>query len=158
MPVSMAYRFPGGGNARYWPRANGSLTPPGYRTASTAGIIMRARRRMAGDQRQWLLGALQRPDLALLIDRQGVVGRIDIQPDHVAHLVDEGGVARDLETLDQMRLQAVLTPDLLDGGLAQANCPGQAARAPVCGVRRHRALRSLHHRAHLVRPDRRRPP
>jgi hypothetical protein len=110
---------------------------------------------MAGDQRQWLLGALQRPDLALLIDRQGVVGRIDIQPDHVAHLVDEGGLARNLEPLDQMRLQAVLAPDLLDGGLAQANRPGQAARAPVRGVRRHRAL---HHRAHLVRPDHRRPP
>src|SRR4051812_25349510 len=56
---------------------------------------------------------------------------------------------------DQMRLQAVLAPDLLDGGLAQANRPGQAARAPVRGVRRHRAL---HHRAHLVRPDHRRPP
>ena len=32
------------------------------------GIIMRARRRMAGDQRQRLLGALQRLDLALLIN------------------------------------------------------------------------------------------
>src|SRR3954468_13047097 len=60
------------------------------------------------------------------------------------------------ETLNPlMRLQAVLAPDLLDGGLAQANRPGQAARAPVRGVRRHRAL---HHRAHLVRPDHRRPP
>ena len=120
---------------------------------------MRARRRMAGDQRQRLLGALQRLDLALLINRQdhGVVGWIDIQPDYVAHLVDEGGIARDLETLDQMRLQPMLVPDLLDAGLAQANRPGQAARAPVRGVGRHRALRALHHRAHLVRPDRRRP-
>src|SRR3954451_9935587 len=60
------------------------------------------------------------------------------------------------ETLNPlMRLQAVLAPDLLDGGVAQANRPGQAARAPVRGVRRHRAL---HHRAHLVRPDHRRPP
>ena len=42
-------------------------------------------------QRQAGLGAVERLDLALLVDREhdGVRRRIDIEPDHVAQLVDE---------------------------------------------------------------------
>ena len=44
-------------------------------------------------QRQAGLGAVERLDLALLVDRQhdGVRRRIDVEPDDVAQLVDEGG-------------------------------------------------------------------
>jgi hypothetical protein len=50
-------------------------------------------------QRQAGLGAVERLDLALLVDGQhdGVRRRIDIEPDDVAQLVDEVGVVRELE-------------------------------------------------------------
>jgi hypothetical protein len=53
------------------------------------------------------LGAVERLDLALLIDRQddGVVRRIDIEPDDVAQFGDELRVIRQLE-LTQARLDA----------------------------------------------------
>ena len=58
--------------------------------------------------RQARLGAVQRLDLALLINRQndGVVGRIDIQADDVAQLGDELRVIGQLELTHPMRLQA----------------------------------------------------
>ena len=49
--------------------------------------------------RQAGLGAVERLDLALLVDRQddGVGRRIDIEPDHVAQLVDELWIVGELE-------------------------------------------------------------
>ena len=41
-------------------------------------------------------------------------GRIDIEPDDVAQLVDELRVVGELEVLDLMRLKTVRTPDPLD--------------------------------------------
>jgi len=41
-------------------------------------------------------------------------GRIDIEPDDVAQLVDELRVVGELEVLDPMRLKTVRTPDALD--------------------------------------------
>ena len=58
------------------------------------------------------LGAVEGLDLTLFIDtqHQGLVGRIQIQPDDVAHLVDELGVGGELEGLDPVRLQAEGVP------------------------------------------------
>ena len=51
--------------------------------------------------RQAGLGAVERLDLALLVDRQhdGMGGRIDVEPDHVAQLVGEVRVVGELELL-----------------------------------------------------------
>jgi hypothetical protein len=57
-------------------------------------------------QRQAGLGAVERLDLALLVDgkHDGVRRRIDIEPDDVPQLVDEFGVLGQLELPDAMRL------------------------------------------------------
>ena len=64
-------------------------------------------------QGQARLGAVERLDLAILVDREhdGMLGRIDIKPDHVMQPVDEVGVVRVLELQDTMRLQPVRAPD-----------------------------------------------
>src|SRR5690348_5908024 len=63
-------------------------------------------------QGQARLGTVERLDLALLVDREhdGMLGRIDIKPDHVMQLVDERGIIRELELSDAMRLQPVRAP------------------------------------------------
>jgi len=55
------------------------------------------------------LGPVERLDLALLVDAKDhcLVGRIEVEPDHVSHLGGEVLVPRDLERLDQMRLEPV---------------------------------------------------
>ena len=67
--------------------------------------------------RQTGLGAVKRLDLALLIDREddGMGGRIDIEADDVAQLVDKLRVGGELELFHPVRLKAVRTPDALDG-------------------------------------------
>jgi hypothetical protein len=63
--------------------------------------------------RQAGLGAVERLDLALHIDRQnnGVVWRTDIEPDDIAQLGDELRLIGQLELTDPMGLQAMGTPD-----------------------------------------------
>jgi hypothetical protein len=55
------------------------------------------------------LGAVERLDLALFIDREddGMSGRIDIETDDVAQLVDEVRVGGEFELFHPVRLQAV---------------------------------------------------
>ena len=48
-------------------------------------------------------------------------GRIDIEPDHVAQLVDELRVVGELELLDPVRLETMRAPDALDGTRADAD-------------------------------------
>ena len=81
---------------------------------------------------QTRLGAVERLNLALLVDRQddGVGRRIDIKPDDVAQLVDELGIVGELELADPMRLEPVRAPDALDR--ADAEMPATfAIIAPV---------------------------
>ena len=63
------------------------------------------------------LSAVERLDLALLIDREddGMGGRIDIKADDVARLVDKLRVGGELELVHPVRLKAVRAPDALDG-------------------------------------------
>lgn len=68
------------------------------------------------------LGAIERLDLALLVDREhdGMLGWIDVKPHHVMQLLDEVGVVRELELPDAMRLQPVRSPDTLNRAGADA--------------------------------------
>jgi hypothetical protein len=54
------------------------------------------------------LGAVQRLDLALLVHAQhhGLLGRVEVEPDHVDELLLEPWVTRDLEGLHQVGLEA----------------------------------------------------
>jgi hypothetical protein len=60
-------------------------------------------------QRQARLGAIESLDLALLVERQhdGVGRRIEIEPDHVAQLVDEVRIVRELELPITVRLRMI---------------------------------------------------
>ena len=66
-------------------------------------------------QRQQRRRTIQGLDLALLIDgeNEGLVRRIQIEPDHIAQLFDEMRIPRELELLHPMGLEAVLPPDPL---------------------------------------------
>ena len=87
--------------------------------------------------RQAGLGAVEGLNLALFIDaeNQRLVRRSEIEPDHILDLLGEVLIARDLERLDQMRLQPVRTPDPLDA----TKCP----LPPPCCARPMRCLRRL---------------
>ena len=103
--------------------------------------------RDAGAHRQERPRAIQRLDLALFVHRQddGAVGRTEIQPDDVAHLLDKLRVRRQLERVEAMRLQPERLPDARDRGLRQSGHLGQAARRPLRRVRRRAFERAGNH-------------
>ena len=82
-------------------------------------------------QRQSGLGAIERLDLALFVDRQhdGVCGRIDIEPDDVAQLVDEVRIVGQLELPITVRLQTMGAPDALNR--TDADAAAFAISSPV---------------------------
>ena len=65
-------------------------------------VVVGRPRRGAGQHRQDRCGAVERLDLALLIDAQHhrALGRGEVEADDVAHLVDEQRIARELPGLD----------------------------------------------------------
>jgi hypothetical protein len=89
-------------------------------------------------ERQARLGAVERLDLRLFINRQnqGFVRRIKIEADHVLDLLDKVLVSGELERLDQVRLEAVGVPDPLHAGVGQACDSGHGAHAPLRRSRR----------------------
>jgi site-specific DNA recombinase len=78
---------------------------------------------------------LQRLHLALLVDREddGVLRRAHIQADHVADLLDEVRVGRELEGPAPVGLQAEGVPDPDDGALGQPHSLRHATGTPMGG-------------------------
>ena len=105
--------------------------------------------------RQAGLGAVERLDLALLVDRQhdGVRRRIDVEADDVAQLVDELRIVGELELPHPVRLQAVRAPDALHRADADAGRLGHHGGGPVGRLARRVGQASAPPRA---RPPRRR--
>ena len=122
------------------------------RRRAVALVVVGLRPAAARLHRQARLRAVQRLDLALLVDaqHQGLVRRIQIQPHDVGQLLDELRVAAQLEGLDPMRLEVVTRPDALDRGLAEPLGPGQRARAPVRRRGRRGVQGGFHYRADLL--------
>ena len=87
-------------------------------------------------QRQARLGAIESLDLALLVERKhdGVGRRIDIEPDHVAQLVDEVRIVRELELPITVRLKPVRLPDAPDRAGADAARPCHQIGGPMGGL------------------------
>ena len=87
----------------------------------------------AGLDRQSGLGAVERLDLALLVDRQHhrMRRRIDIEADDVGQLVGEVRIARALEGADPVRLELVRLPDALHRAQRDADGLGHRAAGPV---------------------------
>jgi len=82
------------------------------------------------------LGAVERLDLALLIDRQddGVSRRVDVETDHITQLVDKLGIVGELELLDLVRPKPVRAPDALDGADADPHGLRHHRAGPVCDL------------------------
>lgn len=82
------------------------------------GVVVAARRRLAGPYRQHRLASVERLDLRLLVDVQHerLIGRRDVETDDVAHLRHEVGVSRQLERLKAVRLNSEGAPDALSLG------------------------------------------
>jgi hypothetical protein len=110
------------------------------RCGSVADVVVGDSLDVAQAQRQEGLRALEGLDLALLIDTEdhGVIGRMQIQPDDVPHLLDEEGIRRELEMLLPMGLEPEGLPDPMHRGLRQpgfgAEGPAGPVRLPIPGV------------------------
>jgi hypothetical protein len=91
-----------------------------------------------GHERQHRRRAVERLDLRLLVDAHddGGLGRVEVEPDDVAHLVDELGVGRELEGLALVRLEPEGPPDAADRALAHPGRGRHRARRPVRRVGR----------------------
>ena len=107
---------------------------------------------VAEAHRQRRLGAVERLNLRLFVHAQDyrVVGRVEVQPDDVAHLLDEKRVGRQLEGLRQMRFDAEEGEPALHRALGKALGLPQGARAPVRGGVGRPLQRAVDHRRHLV--------
>src|SRR5579875_3082572 len=84
-------------------------------------------------QRQTRLSAVERLNLALLIDRkhQRMLGGIEIQTNNGFQLLGKMGIVADLKGVDAMRLQPVRSPDTAHAGLGDTHLPGHPAARPV---------------------------
>jgi hypothetical protein len=78
------------------------------RGRAVALVVMAASLGLPRAHRQQRLGAVERLDLRLFIDaqHQSAVGRVEIEPNGVAHFVDKQRVGRQLEGFDTVRLQS----------------------------------------------------
>ena len=99
---------------------------------------------------------VERLDLAFLIDREndGMDGRIDIEADDVAQLVDKFRVGGELELFHPVRLKAVRAPDALDGTRADIDDLRHHGGGPVCRLCWRVGLGERHDALGDVRPQR----
>ena len=83
--------------------------------------------------RQAGLGAVERLDLRLFVDREhdGVGRRVDVEPDHIAQLGDEVGIVRKLELPHPMGPKPVCAPDALHRADTDAGRLGHHGGDPV---------------------------
>ena len=101
------------------------------RRRSVALVIVGHRPAFAGLDRQARLGAVERLDLALLVDGDddGVLGRVHVKADDVLDLLDEIGIVGALERAQAMGLRSMRFPQALNG--AQADATALAMARPV---------------------------
>ena len=104
--------------------------------------------------RQARLGAVERLDLALLVDREDdrMGGRIDVEADDVLELLGELRVVRQLERADAMRRELVGLEDALHRTQAHPRRLRQHPAGPVGCFSRRRPERQVDHPAARWRP------
>lgn len=96
--------------------AGGDVEGGKQRGRTMTRVVVAAPRDLTGPHRQEGLGPIERLDLGLLVDaqHQRPVGRTEIEPDDIAHLLDKQRVGGELEGLAPVRLQAERLPDAVD--------------------------------------------
>lgn len=117
------------------------------RGRAVALVVMRHGAESALLHRQAGLGAVERLDLALLVDRQhdGVGRRIDIEADDVAQLVDEFRIVGELELPPAVGREAMCLPDAPDRAGADAGRLRHHVGRPVRRFARRIGKRHCHH-------------
>jgi transposase len=102
---------------------------------AVADVVVGHRPGSALLHRQAWLGAVERLDLALFVDRQhdGMGGGIDVEAHDIAEFLGKLRVVGELERLHPVRRQAVGLPDALNADGADAGRLGHRADAPVRG-------------------------
>ena len=103
------------------------------RRGAVALVIVGDRSAFAGLERQARLGAIERLDLGLLVDRQdeGMSRRCHVEADDVFELGDEIGVVRAFEGSETMGLQLMNLPDPLNRAQRDTHDLGHGAARPV---------------------------
>lgn len=103
------------------------------------------------------LGAVERLDLALLVDRQhdGVGWRVNVEADNVFELGDELRVVGELEGPPTVGLKAVRLPDATYRAGADARRGRHHVGSPVRRLARRVGKRQRHHPLADLRPERR---
>ena len=133
--------------------------PPGgdvqsgeQRRRAVPDIVVGVALDVAQAHRQRRLRAIERLNLRLFIHAQHhrVVRRVEVQPDDVAHFLDEERIGGQLEGLRQVRLDPEQGAPALHRALANALGPPQGAGAPVRGGVGRLLQRAVDHRRHLV--------
>ena len=132
--------------------AGGDVQGREQRGGAVPAVVVGAGLGRADVQRQRRLGPFQRLDPALLVhaQHQRLVGRVQVQPHDVAHLLHEVRVGGELEAARQVRLQAEGPPDPVHEVPGNAQLLRQAAHAPVRRLPRAAAQRGLQDRLHLL--------
>ena len=103
---------------------------------AVALVVMGHRPAFSGLERQARLRAVERLDLALLVDRDDyrVLGRVHVEADDVLDLVGEFGIVGALEGANAVRLQPMRLPQALHSAQADADGFGHGAAGPMRGV------------------------
>ena len=127
------------------------------RRGSVALAIMGHGRAFTGLQGQARLRAVERLDLAFLVDGQNhrMTGRVHVKTHHVLDFLDEGGIVGFLERSQAMRLKAVGLPDALHRAQAYADGFGDRSSGPMRGVSGRLGARQRQHFRHRLRRQRR---
>src|ERR1700686_3130425 len=127
------------------------------RGRTVAFVVVGHRSSTARLHRQTGLGAVERLDLALLINREddGMGWWIDIEAYNIAQLVDKLWVGGELELFHPVRLKAGCTPDALDGARADIGDFRHHGGGPVGRLCRRLGLGERHDAFGDVRSQRR---
>lgn len=106
------------------------------RGCAVTNIIVRDAFDVAEAHRQHGLRAFERLTLALLVHAQdqGILGRAQVQADHVAQFLDEELIGRELEAFAAMRLQAEQLEVTVHTRRRDSRFGGDRAYAPVARV------------------------
>ena len=120
------------------------------RRRAVAFVVVGHRPGAARLHRQTRLGAVERLDLALLIDREddGMGGRIDVEADDVLELLGKLRVVRQLERADAVRRELVGLQDALHRTQAHPRRLRQHPAGPVGCFSRRRPERQIDHPLH----------
>src|SRR5260370_29367363 len=103
-------------------------------------------------ERQAGLSAIQGLNLTLFIHAQHdrLLGWVQIESDHVRHFFQELRVARQFESLNQMRLQIVGLPDGVDRGLTYSLTGGHGSTTPMGHAFRLGLQGRIHNGGYLI--------